>query len=52
MISDGYFYLAEIVRELQTPTEADHELVWIKLDDVPNLLFHEHQVWAVKKACN
>jgi 8-oxo-dGTP diphosphatase len=52
MNSDGYFYAAEIVRKLQVPTEDDHELVWMKLVDAPNLLFHEHQVWAVNKAIN
>lgn len=50
MVSDGYFYFAAIVSSQQTPTEDDHELVWIKMNEVENLLFHEHQVWAVINA--
>ncbi|NHM29020.1 NUDIX domain-containing protein [Neobacillus terrae] len=50
MVSDGYFYLAELIGEQQKPTEEDHELVWIKRDEVKELLFLEHQAWAVEKA--
>lgn len=48
-ISDGYFYTAQIVSHPQAPTEDDHEFVWIRREEAEDLLFHEHQVWAVIK---
>jgi len=49
MVSDGFFYLAEIIGDPQNPPVDDHELVWITWDDVLNLLFFDHQAWAVEK---
>lgn len=50
LLSDGIFYAAELGEKVQEPIEDDHDLRWISLDEVDNLLFHEHQSWAVKKA--
>ncbi|CRK85172.1 NUDIX hydrolase [Neobacillus massiliamazoniensis] len=49
MISDGYFYLAQLRNKLQEPIDDDHFLEWINVNEVEELLFHDHQVWAVKK---
>jgi 8-oxo-dGTP diphosphatase len=50
MVSDGLFYITDLVGLPQTPSEDDHELVWIKRSNVTTLLFHEHQAWAVEQA--
>ena len=50
MVSDGYFYFAELIGEQQKPTEEDHELVWIRRNEAKDLFFLEHQAWAVEKA--
>lgn len=49
MISDGYFYLAQLRNKVQEPIEDDHFLEWINVNEVEELLFHDHQVWAVKE---
>lgn len=49
MISDGYFYLAQLREKVQEPIEDDHFLEWVNVKEVEELLFHEHQVWAVKE---
>lgn len=49
LLSDGIFYAAEFVEKVQEPIENDHDLRWINFDEVDDLLFHEHQSWAVKK---
>ncbi|MCF6094748.1 NUDIX domain-containing protein [Microaerobacter geothermalis] len=51
MVSEGFFYIAELIGEPQNPPEYDHQLVWLKRDEV-NLLFHTHQVWAAEKVFN
>ena len=43
----GYFYLMEIDEVVAQPTELDHFLVWLTLDEVREKLFLPHQIWAV-----
>jgi 8-oxo-dGTP diphosphatase len=50
MASDGFFYIAEITGEQHSVFEEDHELVWIPREDIPKVLLHEHQAWAVEEA--
>jgi 8-oxo-dGTP pyrophosphatase MutT (NUDIX family)/predicted GNAT family N-acyltransferase len=50
LLSIGMFYTAELTEQIQAPVEDDHDIVWISLENVDDLLFHEHQAWAVKKA--
>lgn len=52
MVSDGYFYLVSITSQSCVPIEDDHEFVWIKRNDVTQLLFLEHQAWAAEKGFN
>lgn len=46
----GYFYHAEIIEKLDIETEPDHELVWLNVDECCQMLFLEHQIWAVRQA--
>lgn len=46
----GDFYHSEIISKSTKPTEDDHELVWLSIDECIRKLFLEHQVWAVKQA--
>lgn len=50
MASDGFFYIAEITGEQHSVFEKDHELLWIPRKDIPKVLLHEHQAWAVEEA--
>lgn len=52
LINSGFFFMADLINKVQDPTDDDHDLRWISLDDVDKLFFHEHQTWAVKKAVN
>jgi 8-oxo-dGTP diphosphatase len=49
MLSYGYFYLAQLLNKVQEPIEDDHYLKWISVENIEELLFHEHHVWAVKE---
>jgi 8-oxo-dGTP diphosphatase len=49
LLSDGYFYLAKLLNKVQEPLEYNHDLKWIRVEHIEELLFHEHQVWAVKE---
>ncbi|WP_096270176.1 NUDIX domain-containing protein [Paucisalibacillus globulus] len=50
ILSDGYFYLIELGEKVQNPTEEDHMMEWVHIDDMERLFFYKHQVWAVRKA--
>ena len=41
------FMQAEIVSSAGTPTERDHELVWVSREEACKILAHESQRWAV-----
>ncbi|MCA1041556.1 NUDIX domain-containing protein [Bacillus infantis] len=49
-LSEGYFYLCEIAKQISPPLEEDHTLIWLDSLDAEAGLFHEHQRWAVKEA--
>jgi 8-oxo-dGTP diphosphatase len=49
-LSEGYFYLCEIVRQISPPLEEDHTLLWLDPLEAAAGLYHEHQGWAVKEA--
>lgn len=49
IFNEASFYIAKLHTKIQEPIEEDHQLVWIKPDSVDELLFHEHQRWAIKK---
>ncbi|MDF2536131.1 MAG: mismatch repair protein MutT [Bacillales bacterium] len=49
--SIGYFYMTEIVRILDQPSEEDHELVWMDVEEAVGKLTLESQAWAVSEAC-
>ncbi|WKA54594.1 NUDIX hydrolase [Planococcus shixiaomingii] len=46
-LNDGYFYLARLGEKIQDPTEEDHFLTWVPVEQLQELLFHEHHYWAV-----
>ena len=45
----GYFYYMEIDGIVANPTEPDHHLVWLTIDEVKEKLFLPHQIWAVEE---
>lgn len=45
----GYFYYMEINDVIAEPTEPDHSLVWLTIDEVKEKLFLPHQIWAVEQ---
>ncbi|WP_442599921.1 NUDIX hydrolase [Neobacillus sp. D3-1R] len=49
-LSEGYFYICEIVKKVSNPIEEDHFLKWIKPSQAIHNLFHEHQSWAISEA--
>ncbi|XXM70780.1 NUDIX hydrolase [Lysinibacillus sphaericus] len=49
LISDGYFYLADLLVKMQEPTEEDHYVEWISVKHAKHLLVHEHHYWAVNE---
>ncbi|MCO7175448.1 NUDIX domain-containing protein [Sporolactobacillus kofuensis] len=50
MINDGYFYTARFGPKIQTPVEPDNFLEWVDVQQSADLMFHEHQAWAIQKA--
>nr|WP_058004303.1 NUDIX domain-containing protein [Heyndrickxia oleronia] len=49
-LSEGYFYLCEMGKQVSEPTEEDHLLIWVEPIRAVENLFHEHQIWAVNEA--
>ncbi len=45
----GYFYYMEINDVVAEPTEPDHFLVWLTIEEIREKLFLPHQVWAVEE---
>lgn len=45
----GYFYYMKIGNVISRPTEQDHELVWLTIDEIKEKLFLPHQIWAVEQ---
>ena len=45
----GYFYYMEINEVVTEPTEPDHFLVWLTIDEIRKKLFLPHQIWAVEQ---
>ena len=45
------FLLARLGKQLDTPGEADHQLVWLKVSQAHTLLNRPSQKWALQKAC-
>jgi 8-oxo-dGTP diphosphatase len=52
LLSDGYFYLANITDKVQEAIEPDHYLEWINIENAKQSLIHEHHYWAVKAGLN
>lgn len=50
MINDGYFYTARLGQKIQAPIETDNFLEWVDVRQSADLMFHEHQAWAIQKA--
>ncbi|MGM0924762.1 MAG: NUDIX hydrolase [Bacillota bacterium] len=49
ILSEGYFYFAELLNKIQNPIEDDHFLKWISVENIEEFLIHEHHNWAVKE---
>lgn len=49
ILSEGYFYLAELLNKTQYPVEDDHFLKWISVESIEEFLIHEHHIWAIKE---
>lgn len=44
-----YYYIGELLDKVKEPVELDHELIWIPLDEVKEVLYLHTQRWAVDK---
>lgn len=44
-----YYYLGELTRQVGVPVEADHELVWIPVQEAEGTLVPQCQRWAVSR---
>lgn len=49
MLSDGYFYLADLADKIQEPTEEDHVIKWVETVRIAEVLVHGHHIWAVQE---
>lgn len=47
--SIGNFYLADSLKKVSEPTEKDHKLVWLTIEEACNKMFLIHQGWAIKQ---
>ena len=45
-------FIMEIGDIVSEPTEPDHSLVWLTLEQIKEKLFLPHQIWAVEQVCN
>lgn len=43
----GYFYYMELGEVIAKPTEPDHHIIWLTIDEIREKLFLPHQIWAV-----
>lgn len=50
MLSDGYFFLAQLGEKVQQPVEPDNYFEWINIKECSQKLFHAHQVYALQQA--
>ncbi|MFS0661346.1 NUDIX domain-containing protein [Niallia alba] len=48
-LSEGYFYLCNMVKQIGEPTEEGHFLKWMEPIHAIESLFHEHQSWAINE---
>ncbi|MFJ5788530.1 NUDIX hydrolase [Lysinibacillus sp. NPDC093197] len=49
-LNDGFFYLCNTGRQIASPIEEDHFLKWMEPNQAKEILFHEHQSWAINEA--
>lgn len=49
-LNEGHFYICDTVKKISKPIEEDHSLKWLEPFQAKNILFHEHQSWAVNEA--
>ncbi|WP_400247364.1 NUDIX hydrolase [Niallia sp. JL1B1071] len=49
-LSEGYFYICKIIKQIGEPTEEGHLLKWLEPIQAIEGLFHEHQSWAIQEA--
>lgn len=45
----GYFYYMDVNKVVASPTEIDHSLAWLTMEEIKRKLFLPHQVWAVEE---
>lgn len=45
------FFKVRLGERIAEPTEVDHNLVWVPIDEALELLVEESQRWAVRRAC-
>lgn len=50
MLSDGHFYTAWLNEKVQEQTEKDNFLEWISVSSYHELIYHQHQAWAIEQA--
>lgn len=52
LLSDGHFYLADLLHKVQAPIDEDHYIEWLRIDRANELLIREQHRWAVKEGLN
>lgn len=45
----GYFYYMDVHAVIAAPTEPDHVLAWLTVEETKEKLFLPHQIWAVEE---
>lgn len=48
--NEGNFYIAHLVSKVSAPIEEDHIIRWVPVSQVEEILYHQHQAWAVNQA--
>ena len=45
-----HYYLGELLKKVQEPTEKDHSLLWMTYEQIKGNMFSDMQNWAVELA--
>jgi 8-oxo-dGTP diphosphatase len=51
LINNGYFYTADLVKQVQQPTGTDHFFEWVdRRSRFESLMLREQQIWVIRQA--
>lgn len=49
ILSNSYFFTAQLGEKILEPIEEDHFFEWIKMEEIEKRLVHDHHIWGVKE---